>query len=268
MSRPRVVDILTALEALAPPELAEGWDRIGFMVGRMAAEVESAAVALDATPEAVEAAHGHGAQVLVTHHPLLFKPLERLDLETPVGAAVGTAIRLGVNVLAAHTNLDSARGGVNDVLADLLELRDISPLTPDPGNESAGLGRWGVLDQELTLGRLADRVKDRLGVAGLRIVGHPERKLTKVALCGGSGGDFVAPARDLGAQVLITGEIAHHQAREAEYLGLAVIEATHFSTEAPVVKVLAGALSDKLAELGRKVEVIALESQVDPFIIY
>jgi len=235
------------------------------MVGRPRETVRGVLVALDATVEAVRAAREKGLNVLLTHHPLLFRPLEVVDPSRPVGAAVVEAVKGGICVLAAHTNLDSARGGVSDVLAGLLGLKEVAPLLPREGWPQAGLGRIGELEGEREMSEVVALVKASLGLAAVRAVGRPEGMVARVAVCGGSGGDLVEPARDQGADLLVTGEVSHHSARAAEFLGLGVIEAGHYSTEAPVVPVLARRLKAGLVRSGAAVPVEVFETQREPF---
>ena len=258
-------DLIEALEAIAPIGLAEDWDRVGLMVGRPREEVRGVLLALDATVEAVRAARERGLNVLLTHHPLLFKPLEVVDPSRPVGAVVAEALKGGICVVAAHTNLDSAAGGVNDVLAELLGLTRTVPLLPMEGRPGVGLGRIGELEAPRTMSAVTDLAKARLGLKAVRTVGRPERAVSRVAVCGGSGGDLVEPALDQGADLLLTGEASHHSARAAEFLGLGLIEAGHYATEAPVVPVLARRLRTALEGAGASTPVEVLETQREPF---
>jgi dinuclear metal center YbgI/SA1388 family protein len=257
--------ILGILEELAPPDLAEGWDNVGLMVGSPADPISGILVSLDATEEAVLAARQTGANLLLTHHPLLFKPLSAVNPSEPTGAVVVRAIQEKVAILAAHTNLDSAQGGVNDVLAGLLGLERTRPLVPSPDHAGAGLGRLGEFEQSRTLGETAQMVKKALGVEAVRVVGSVDRPIRRVAVCGGSGGDLVSPAKAAGAELLLTGEIAHHRAREAEFLGLALIEAGHYATEIPVIPVLAGRIEKALNTAGVPLVVSNFEGEWEPF---
>ena len=257
--------IMGLLEDLAPSGLAEPWDNVGLMIGSRSDPVSGVMVALDPTVEAVQAARKAGRNLLLTHHPLLFKPLSSVDPSTPTGAAVFRAVQGEVSVLAAHTNLDSALGGVNDVLADLLGLRETCALIPAAAEDGAGMGRLGNLDEPRSLGRMAAQVKEALGIGSLRMVGSPEKSISRVALCGGSGGDLVGAAFEAGADLYLTGEAAHHHAREAEFRDLALIEAGHYATEAPVVPVLARRLKEALNAAGFPLAVDIFEEERAPF---
>ncbi len=248
--KPTIAHILAALNEIAPAGLAEEWDKIGLMVGSLETEVSGILTALDPSLEAVEAAAESGADCLVTHHPLLFKPLEVVDTASPVGGVVAEAIRRGVAIVAAHTNLDSASGGVNDVLAERVGLVEPAVLAPKAESETVGLGRVGRLVEPETLGRLAGRVKEALEAAAVRVVGDLEASVERVAVCGGSAGGLIEAALRAEAQVIVTGEMGYHDALTARAVGLNVIEAGHYATEAPVVPVLAERLTIELNRAG------------------
>jgi len=203
----------------------------------------------------------------VSHHPLIFKPLGLVDPSEPVGRVVALALARGVSVLAAHTNLDKAPGGVSDVLAGVLGLVEIEALLPQAGSPSpTGLGRLGRLERRMRLADLAKRVKQALGLGAVRVVGGLKAQVRRVAVCGGSAGDLVPVAAQAGAQALIAGEIGHHAARQAEALGLVLIEAGHFASEAPVVPMLTQRLDANLKNAGWTVTVKAHTSQGEPFV--
>jgi len=263
-----VAQVLAILDEIAPPSLAEDWDSIGLMIGRLDAEVSGIVVSLDASWEAVAAALESGADCLVSHHPALFKPLSVIDLAAPAGQVAAAAIRGGMNLLAAHTNLDSAIGGVNDVLAELLGIDEVKPLVPITERPGAGLGRVGRLGERLRLATLVGRVKESLRIDRVRVVGRAEMQVRRLAVCSGSGGSLIHAAAAAEAQALLTGEVGYHDAREAEALGLAVIEAGHYATEAPIVPVLAEKLNAALTASGFDAAVRSYTAEQEPFDIY
>lgn len=209
---------------LVPPfDTAEEWDNSGLLVGAPFDEVHAVVVALDATAGALAAAKSVGADLLITHHPVIFAPLQRLERD-------GMPYRLaaaGVSLLAAHTNLDKAAGGVNDTLAALLELSDVT-VAPD------GMSRIGHLAAPLEPADFARYAAERLQTA-VRLGGT--RSVRTVAVCGGSGGDFIDELAPL-ADAFVTGEIKHHQWLQADACGLTLLEAGHYATEVPVVDTL------------------------------
>ncbi len=233
------------MEQWAPPALAEEWDNPGLLVDA-GSLVRRVLVTLDITPAVVEEAHRLGCQLVVSHHPVIFKPVRRLQSAD----AAFLLARYGISALCAHTNLDAAEGGVNDVLAGLLELEDVQPLE--------GLGRVGDRDS-ISPAQLAEQVGKLLGVPVLLAdAGLP---ITRVAVVGGSGGEFFEAAARAGAQCLVTGEASHHHGLDALEQGVSVIVAGHFATEWPIVPEMARRLRQAFGEL----EVLASGSNRPPF---
>ena len=217
-----VQDIFDFLNEKAPFASAEEWDNPGLLVGDPRREVGRVLVALDATTGAVDTAVALGADLIVTHHPVIFAPLKRLEADSiPYRLAAE-----GLSLIAAHTNLDKAQGGVNDTLADRLGLENVT-------TAQDGFTRIGVLPSERTARDFAAHVAHALD-APVRYAG--ESPVTTVAVCGGGGGDFIAGCVGL-ADAYVTGEVKHH-----EWLSAAgcinVVEAGHYATEVPVVDTL------------------------------
>jgi dinuclear metal center YbgI/SA1388 family protein len=258
-----VAELVAALERLAPRELAAPWDNPGLQVGDMAAQVHRALLALDAGVAAVAEAARTGSQALISHHPLILEPLRSLRLDEPQGAALGLAVREGVAVISAHTSLDAAAWGVSQVLAERLGLEDIVPLEPS-GGPGEGLGRIGRLAQPLGQAELAGLCRERLGAAFVRCVEGRGGRLSRVAVCGGSGGSLIGAALAAGAEAFVTGDVKYHQARECEGR-LAVIDCGHFSGERPVLERLAERLQ---AELAGRLQVSLFAGEQDPFKLY
>ena len=159
----RLKDVMAGLETIAPGHLAEEWDNVGLQVGHPEWPAERIMIALDPTPTVIEEAIRSGANVIVTHHPLLFRPLRQLNLATVTGALIQKLIDQRVAVIAAHTNLDSAPGGINDVLVEMLALENVAVLQPMATDTHAGLGRVGQLPQAVRFESLVRDIKTRLG---------------------------------------------------------------------------------------------------------
>lgn len=233
------------MEQWAPPALAEEWDNPGLLVDA-GSLVRRVLVTLDITSAVVEEAHRLGCQLVVSHHPVIFKPVRRLQSAD----AAFLLARYGISALCAHTNLDAAEGGVNDVLAGLLELEDVQPLE--------GLGRVGDRDS-ISPAQLAEQVGKLLNTPVLLAdAGLP---ITRVAVVGGSGGEFFEAAARAGAQCLVTGEASHHHGLDALEQGVSVIVAGHFATEWPIVPEMARRLRQAFGEL----EVLVSGSNRPPF---
>ena len=233
------------MEQWAPPALAEEWDNPGLLVDA-GSLVRRVLVTLDITPAVVEEAHRLGCQLVVSHHPVIFKPVRRLQSTD----AAFLLARYGISALCAHTNLDAAEGGVNDVLAGLLELEDVQPLE--------GLGRVGDRDS-ISPAQLAEQVGKLLNAPVL--LADAGRPITRVAVVGGSGGEFFEAAAQAGAQCLVTGEASHHHGLDALEQGVSLIVAGHFATEWPIVPEMARRLRQAFGEL----EVLVSGSNRPPF---
>ena len=369
MITPRVSDIAGIINALAPFSLAEDWDNAGMQVGNPAAPAGKIMVSLDPGRNAVEAAVAARCQLLLTHHPLIFRPLKKISAADPLGWLLSFAISNDLAIISLHTNFDIADGGVNDLLAERLGVSGCSPLkitfvdelvklsvfvpkghedkvmealfrfsgvignysdcsfltggvgtfrplqganpflgeigkrehaeesrievllrkgdmnaaikaliAVHPYEEPAfdiypllnkgkagGMGRIGQLAEPLTLAEFALQVKKRLCPNGVRFVGDAERLVRKVALCGGSGASLLREARNQGAEVLVTGDVKYHEAREAEDFGLALVDAGHFATELPMISGLAKLLGSELEKKGYEAEITTFEGEREPF---
>ena len=368
----RIQDLVGLIHKLYAPELAEDWDNVGLQVGDPGRALDRVMVALDPGLEAVEAARDAGAQALVTHHPLLFKPVKRLTPDDAVGKVLWAAVRDDVAIISAHTNLDCAVDGLNSWLAQKMGVEQAVPLQavagdylklvvfvpvghedavadalfsagggqigaydqcsfrssgegtfrPGAGTQpyigkvgqrekaeevrletiipkrkllrvlekmqkahpyeevaydllplqnqvpGAGLGRIGRLAQQVSLGEFAARVKDSLGCDHLRLIGADQMPVRKVALCGGSGAFLLQTAHRQGADVLVTGDVKYHEARQAEELGIALIDAGHFATEQLMIEQVTQSLQAAARQLNWGVAFEAYTGEEDPFRFY
>ncbi|MDL2232790.1 Nif3-like dinuclear metal center hexameric protein [Ruminococcaceae bacterium OttesenSCG-928-L11] len=228
---------MKAMQTIAPFELAEPWDNPGLLIGGGDREVCGVVVALDATSAVIDEAVEQGANLIVTHHPVIFSPLKSIGADS----IPWKLVQAGISVISAHTNLDIAEGGVNDALAEQLGLTNVRPM-----NES-GLGRVGELPAPMESAAFAALVKERLQAPAVRYHAIGD-KVKTVALCGGSGGDYLADAIQSGAQAYLTGECKHHIWLEAAEAGILLAEAGHYHTEAVIVEPLAKRLRDMLPQ--------------------
>lgn len=264
---PRVADLIKLLEELAPARNAQEWDNPGLQAGHPSADAGRILLALDPTLQALREAVRRKAQVLLTHHPLLFRPLFCLNRETYPGDILTEALISGVSLIAAHTNLDAAEGGLNDILAGLLQLKEVQGLqeTQDAGAGRAALGRIGLLPRPMSMSAVARSVKKALLAERIRGVWSEDAVVRRVAVVTGSGGSMIRIAAQMGAELLITGDITHHQALEAMQIGMALIDAGHFQTERAALKPFADRLRSELANRRWKVRVEVFEDERDPF---
>lgn len=263
---PKLKDIFDVLERLAPSRLAEDWDNPGLQVGDFSKEIKRIFLSLDPTLEAVREASKREAQLLLTHHPLIFTSLFHLDKAIHPGKVIAEALREGISILAAHTNLDVVEGGINDMLARLFDLQEPRVLQgrDDPMIAGAGLGRIGDLLEPMSLDAMMDRVKRVLGVKRVMVVGRKDLLIRRVAVVGGSGGRMVSVASTAGADLLITGDVGHHDALEARDLGLALIDGGHFYTEKAALRLFTNRLKCTLKELDWDVRVEFYDDEMNP----
>ena len=243
----KVSDVINVIQNFAPFESQMGFDNAGLLIGSAHQKVHKIGVVLDVTPEAVEQAVLLGADCIVSHHPIIFSGLKSI----PCDSAVYLAVRHGVSVVSAHTNLDAAVGGVNDALASTLGLTEVTALAL-PNEPTPPLGRMGVLSQPMTDAQFAAFVGNRLNT---RVKYVPTPKIIRrVAVCGGAGADFMVPAMVAEADALVTSEIKHHLLWEASHADFMLVDAGHYETEQVVIKPLSELLAQKLS-----VEVTVLE---------
>lgn len=260
----RLQDVVSFLREFAPSELAEDWDNVGLLIGDPAAQIQSVLTCLTLTPNVADEAISRGAQLIVTHHPVLFRPVQRLTAETSEGRMLLSLIRAGISVYSPHTSYDSAADGINAQLARLFDLRDVQPLRPNAAltNETqpVGSGRCGKLPIATSLRDLIDRVKPALRVSTVQFVGDLDRPITKLGIACGAAAEFLRDAAQLGCEALLTGEARFHSSLEAEATNIALILPGHFATERPAMEQLANVLRSRFAEL----VVQASQSEYDP----
>jgi dinuclear metal center YbgI/SA1388 family protein len=369
MMTPKVSDVLGIINKIAPVAFAEDWDNVGLQVGDPALPAPRIMVALDAGKEAIETAISARCQLLLTHHPLLFQSIKKIDISNPSGNLIAQAIKNNLAIISLHTNFDIADGGINDLLAERLgitscvpvkvtfreELRKLSVFVPKGyedkileqlfrfsgfmGNYSdcsfrssgvgtfkplagarpftgtqgtrenadetrievllrngdvsravnamlkahpyeepafdiypvlnagkaSGLGRIGVLDQDVSLEALAGIIKEEFSLQGLRFVGDGRSRVRKIAVCGGSGASLLHDAKRLGADVLVTGDVKYHDAQDALMLEIGLIDMGHFSSESLMICGLAARLRQELADKRYEAEILVCEEEKDPF---
>jgi len=255
--RLKVIDILQGLNRIAPFRLAEEWDNVGLLIGDPDREVHSLFIGLDPNLSLLEEAVACGADTLITHHPCIFHPLSSVDVATPIGAFLEQALAHKINVIACHTNFDSAAEGVSDALAALLQLEELSPLCPVDSLSvgGQGLGRLGRYPSPIPFTIFMEKVFSALKSITVQVAGTPPKQIQTVALCGGSGSDFAEDAFKSGADIYLSSEIKHSTARWAEDAGFCVIDGTHFATEYPAVALLTDQLKAHAREAGWVVQI-------------
>ncbi len=363
-------EVVNIMEDIAPSYLAEDWDNIGLQIGNKEKEIKKILVCLEVNKAIVEEAVEKEIDIIISHHPLIFKPLKRIVNTDPIANVVRELIKNDINLYCAHTNLDIAKGGTSDYLSSLIGLKDLSLLTithnkkyyklvvfvpkesvndvrnaigsagagnignyshctfqsqgegrfkPLEGSnpyigsinniekveeyrlesivpennlcnvlnemiiahpyeevaydiiplankyEEQGLGRIGYLDHPLTLKELSIKLKDILNTNHIRFIGDKDRSIHKIAICTGSGSDFIKDAQSKGCDCYITGDIKYHEAQFAKDLGIAIIDGGHYETEHIITTPLRNYLKKEIDNKGYNVEVITTKIDINPF---
>ncbi|QNK41489.1 Nif3-like dinuclear metal center hexameric protein [Caproicibacter fermentans] len=236
-------DIYRFIDGFAPFRTAMSFDNPGLLVGDENTEVTAAVLSLDITPEVVLEASGLGAQLVISHHPVIFHPLKKLSTNSVPYLLAGSSIA----AICAHTNLDMAPGGVNDCLAERLRLKNVRMLRE---NSACGLAEalCGETDREYGPREFAEFVKNALGCEGVRFT-DGKKRITSVGLCGGGGAEYLYDAAQAGCQAFVTGECKHNILLDAESLGVTMVEAGHFETEDPVIPFLMQKLGERFQDV-------------------
>ena len=238
-----VAPIAEFLAKFAPPRLAEEWDNVGLLIGRSNQAVGRIMTCLTLTPDSVAEAVAEQVDLVVSHHPLPFKPLRRLTDETPEGRLLLDLTAAKIAVYSPHTAFDSAGRGINQRLAEGLGMEAVEPLTADVEDAAIGIGRMGRLADTILLAELAARVGTFLKIQHVQLVGAADRRVQTVAVGCGSAGELLSIARRRGCECFVTGETRFHSCLEGEAIGIALILAGHYATERFAVEQLADLLT-------------------------
>lgn len=258
MSTLTVAVLYGALETRIPRTLSCSWDNDGLMVcpdaGR---EVKKILIALDATEDVISRAVTEGYDVVLVHHPMVFKGIKSVDGRDTVSRKVIRAVQNGVTVLSYHTRLDTVEGGVNDTLAAKLGLSNITAFGDHDNAEGASMGRVGDLPDPMPLSDFVLFVKEVLGADGI-FVGDAGRLVSRVAVLGGGGDGDVSAGRAVGADTYVTGELKYHQLCDMPYEGINLLAAGHYYTEFPVCWALGDMVREICADLGAAIPEITV----------
>ena len=237
----KVKDIIAEIEDFAPLSIQEKWDNSGLCIGSPEAEVSSVLIGLDCTPELVDEAIECGADMIVTHHPLIFSGLKKISPDDIVGAAVIKAVTHGISVYAAHTNADKVIAGVSGAMAARLGLEDVVILDED--GDGTGLGVVGNLPKPMTSAEAVEFVKERFSLKAMRTSRPIEGMISRVAMCGGSGGSLIGAAKAAGAQLYISGDISYHNFFTQD--GFMIMDIGHYESEIEIVDILFSLIKKK-----------------------
>lgn len=218
-------ELKTLLESIFPSELASSWDNVGFQVGSLHGNVTNILTCLDVTPQIIEEAIALDCNVIISHHPLLFMPMQVLDTEEPIGALIQLLIKHKITVYSAHTNYDTIKEGMSYQLAKLLGYTDTKPLIKV--TDELGYGVLIEIDETPVMDVIT-HVKNQFGIDSASYIGDLTSSVKKIALLGGSGKDDLAAVSKMGVDLYITGDITYHFAVDAKLRGLDILDIGHF----------------------------------------
>lgn len=255
-------ELIARLQEVAPEDFAQDWDNVGLLAGDRKQDVRKIFIALDADEAAIAQAKAVGAQLLLTHHPLIFSPLKKVNCDHFIGARIVELLRSQISYYAMHTNFDAAKMG--ELAAGRIGLHVEAPLADIFTREGKeyGIGVVGSLREPETLGGLCAVIKDGFGLDTVKLFRAGTERITRVAVCPGSGKSTIGDAVAAGAQVLVTGDIDHHSGMDAVSQGLSIIDAGHYGIE----HIFIGYMERYLKEHLEGVEISSQERR-DPFIV-
>ena len=230
----KVKDIISVIEEFAPLSVQESWDNSGLCVGSPDDDVTSVLLGLDCTPALVDEAVAFGADMIVTHHPLIFKGVRKISPEDQTGEAIIKAIRAGISIYAAHTSADKVLAGVSGAMAERLGLKNVRILDED--GDGTGLGTVGEFEVPMTSEEAVAFVKERFGLKVLKASKPVDGKIERVAMCGGSGGSLIGEAMKSGAQLYISGDISYHNFFTGPHF--MIMDIGHYESEIEIVDIL------------------------------
>ena len=238
----KIKDIIKFLEERFPLSLQEDWDNSGLQIGNIENDLTNIMISLDLDEQTIQKAKEKSCNLIINHHPFLFSSIKSIDLNEEKGKIIKDLIKNDITVFAMHTNLDIGKGGVNDNLAKLLELRDISNL--DTNNENP-MARFGYTNEK-TAYDFSKFVKEKLNCKGLILYGDKDKKIEKVALCGGAGSDFINDAIDKNCDLIVTSDVKYHEAID-NCKKINIVDPGHFASENHIIYMIKDLLEKNFA---------------------
>ncbi len=237
-------DLIQRIEAKYPKGVAEEWDNVGLLLGSMQKDIKKVYIALDATDEVIQNAIAYEADLLLTHHPLVFSPMKQVTDETMEGRRMLALLQSDMCYYAMHTNYDILR--MADLSADLMGLAKTEILMPTDAEETKGIGRVGSLDSPMTVRECCELVKERFRLDAVKVYGKLDQKVSRVAISPGSGKHMSEQAIAKGAEVFVTAEIDHHEGIDSNAEGMAIIDAGHYGLEHIFIEDMSNFLQENL----------------------
>ncbi len=256
-----VNDVDLFLNELAPRELAEDWDNVGLLVGDAASPVKRLMTCLTVTPQTAGEAIARNVDMIVTHHPMPFRPVQRLTTDHTAGRLLMDLIKAEVAIFSPHTAFDSTAGGINQLLAESFNTTNVRPLVPaNPDNPAVGAARVGDVSTRTTMAQLIEQAKGVFNLAAVQYVGERKHVVKQIGFACGSGGSFLDQAIAAGCDTFVTGETNFHTCLEASARGIGLLLLGHFASERFAVD----ALAEELQRAFEGIEVWASRQEVDP----
>ena len=259
----KVNNIINEMELLAPTYLKEDFDNVGLMVGDKNKEVKKVLLALDCTLKVIEEAKKENVELIITHHPLIFKRPSSITTDTLQGKKIIELIKNDISLYSSHTNLDSVENGLNDTIVSILGFDNSKILEKNKRDDKAGLGRIVSLKESIQLEDLISKIKKSLNINNLRVVKGND-KVNKIAIINGSGQDFIGKAVALGADCIITGDTTYHFASDYKEMEISILDVGHFASE----QITFFNVMENLKEKFKDVEFITSTVEEDPFSFY
>ena len=259
----KVNNIINEMELLAPTYLKEDFDNVGLMVGDKNKEVKKVLLALDCTLKVIEEAKKENVELIITHHPLIFKRPSSITTDTLQGKKIIELIKNDISLYSSHTNLDSVENGLNDTIVSILGFDNSKILEKNKRDDKAGLGRIVSLKESIQLEDLISKIKKSLNINNLRVVKGKD-KVNKIAIINGSGQDFIGKAVALGADCIITGDTTYHFASDYKEMEISILDVGHFASEQITFFNVMENLKEKFKDVG----FITSTVEEDPFSFY
>lgn len=256
----RVNDIIYEMEKLAPTYLKEDFDNVGLMVGDRSKNVKKVLLALDCTLKVIEEGKENNVDLIITHHPLIFRKPSSITTDTLQGRKIIELIKNDISLYSSHTNLDSVEGGLNSTIVSILGFEGGTLIETNLKDVKAGLGRVVELKEKITLEKLISNIKCKLSIDSLRVV-KGANEVSKIAIINGSGQDFIGKAVAMGANCIITGDTTYHFASDYKEMGISIIDIGHFASEQIVFLKVMNNLRDKF----ENVEFLISKVEEDPY---
>ena len=242
------------MESKYPKELAYEWDNVGLQVGTLNQVSKKVLITLDVTKDVIKEAIHKKADLIISHHPLMFKPMSSIVFDTPKGWMIKNLVKNNISVYSAHTNFDQADGGMNDILAEAMEIKN-----PKLLDEHDNIGRYGEIE-EMKITDFVKKLKTTFGLNTVKIIGNDKKKIKTVGVSGGSGSHHMYQARIRGCDVYVTGDVTYHTALDAIQLGITLLDVGHH-----IEKIFVQALKSELESQFPDVIFIASEIDTNPY---